>query len=80
MADVTTLRVRGEGGAEFDMDLPAEGSPRREIFDEFVAKGWIVILDGELSARAAPAAEDVPAPKPAKKAAPKRSADEDPEV
>lgn len=71
MADVITLRVRGEGGAEFDMDLPAEGSPRREIFDEFVAKGWLVILEGEVPAPAAPAVEaDVvidgePAPEPA---------------
>lgn len=45
---VTTLLVRGEGGAEFHMDVPPAGSNRREIFDEHVRKGWLVVLEGEI--------------------------------
>jgi hypothetical protein len=46
--DIVTLRVRGEGGAEFDMDVPPDGSPRREVFDEMVRKGLLVVLEGEI--------------------------------
>lgn len=48
MGDVTTLTVRGEGGAVFDMDVPEAGTPRREVFDDMVRKGQLVILEGEI--------------------------------
>lgn len=41
-----TLTVRGEGGAVFELDLPAPGSVRREIFDEQIAKGQLFVLSG----------------------------------
>ena len=46
--EVTTLTVKGEGGHVFEMDVPAEGTARREIFDEFVQKGTIVVLEGKV--------------------------------
>lgn len=39
-----TVRVRGEGGWEFDMDVPSDPL-RRELFDDAVANGRLVILD-----------------------------------
>lgn len=66
---VTTLLVRGEGGHVFDMDLPAEGTPRREIFDGMVAKGWLTVIEQPEAkkprARRAPAGDDAAeAPEP----------------
>lgn len=40
-----TVFVRGEGGAVIEMDVPAEGSMARELFDSRVAKGELAILD-----------------------------------
>ncbi len=42
---MTTVRVRGSGGMEFDMDIPPEGSRRREIVDAQLAKGDLVVID-----------------------------------
>lgn len=57
-----TVRVRGEGGAESVVDVPPPGTHRREVFDEFVAKGILVVLDDPTSAdtpeRPAPADPD----------------------
>lgn len=39
-----TVTVRGEGGWEFEQDVPAEGTVQRELFDDAVAKGRLVIL------------------------------------
>jgi hypothetical protein len=47
---VTTLTVKGEGGDVFDMDVPAAGTVRREIFDDMVAKGRLEIVAGEIPA------------------------------
>lgn len=47
MADeVVTITVRGEGGDIFDMDVPAEGTARREIFEHMVEKGTLTVLSG----------------------------------
>ncbi len=56
--EVTTLTVKGEGGHVFEMDVPAAGTMRRETFDEFVAKGTLVILEGKVP-EAAPEPEPV---------------------
>lgn len=40
-----TVFVRGEAGAVIEMDVPAEGSMARELFDSRVAKGELSILD-----------------------------------
>lgn len=40
-----TIRVRGTGGLEFDMDMPAEGTQRREIVDAQLASGQLVVVD-----------------------------------
>jgi hypothetical protein len=41
----TTLRVRGEGGAEWDQDVPADGTTQRELLDDHIAKGRILVLE-----------------------------------
>jgi hypothetical protein len=45
-----TVRIRGAGGAEWDVDVPEAGSPARELFDQQLAKGDIVVIDGTLEA------------------------------
>jgi hypothetical protein len=47
--EITTLTVtvKGEGGAIFEMDIPPAGTFRRENFDEFLAKGWLTIIEGD---------------------------------
>lgn len=40
-----TLRVRYESGVESDLDVPTDPY-RREIFDDMVAKGQIIVLEG----------------------------------
>lgn len=50
---MSTITVRGEGGAVFDMDVPAEGTVRREVFDDALAKGRLVILSGDVPAEGA---------------------------
>lgn len=39
-----TVLVRGEGGWEFEQDVPAEGTAQRELFDDAIAKGRLVIV------------------------------------
>ena len=39
-----TVFVRGQGGTIFERDVPAEGSLLREVFDEQLAKGELVIV------------------------------------
>jgi hypothetical protein len=39
-----TVRVRGEGGWEFDQDIPAEGTLAREAFDDSIRRGVIRIV------------------------------------
>lgn len=57
------IRVRGAGGAEFDIDDPRESTdPRSEVYREQIAKGDLVVI------------EDGPKPA-AKKAAPKPADD-----
>lgn len=43
--DPVTLHVRGSGGAEFEMDVPPEGTHERESFLQRLAAGDIVALD-----------------------------------
>ncbi len=43
----TTITVKGEGGAVFDMDVPEEGTVRREVFDQAIAKGRLQVLSGD---------------------------------
>lgn len=40
-----TVRVRGTGGMEFDMDMPGEGTQRREIVDAQIASGQLVVVE-----------------------------------
>lgn len=37
--------VRGSGGAIFEMDVPAEGSNQRELYDQKIANGELAIVD-----------------------------------
>lgn len=58
MAD--TIRVRGEGGWEFDMDVPDDPT-KRELFDDAVANGRLTILSApEVDEPSDPAPSDVP--------------------
>jgi hypothetical protein len=43
----TTVNVRGEGGYVFEMDVPAEGTAAREVYDDAIAKGRLTIVPGE---------------------------------
>lgn len=40
-----TVRVRGGGGWELDMDVPAEGTPARELYEQKLANGDLVLVD-----------------------------------
>lgn len=62
----TTLRVRGEGGAEWDQDVPDEGTTQRELLDDLIAKGRVIVLH-DPDADDEPAGQDdaPPAPGPA---------------
>lgn len=42
-----TITVKGEGGSIFDMDVPEEGTVRREVFDQAIAKGRLQVLSGD---------------------------------
>ena len=44
-----TLRVRGEGGTEFDLDVPEDGTERRSIFDKHIASGFLTIVSDEVA-------------------------------
>lgn len=44
---MTTLTVKGDGGSIFDMDVPEEGTVRREVFDQAIAKGRLQVLSGD---------------------------------
>lgn len=44
LEDGATLVVRGEGGAVFPMDVPTTGTVKREIFDEHIRKGWLIVV------------------------------------
>jgi hypothetical protein len=59
--DGQTITVRGEGGAEFDTDVPKTGTTAREIFDEFIGKGWLTVVATPEGSPAAPP-PDEPAP------------------
>lgn len=48
MSDIRTVTVQYEGGAISEVDVPAEGTPARELFDSFVANGTYVIIDGQV--------------------------------
>jgi len=64
MAEVLTLRVRGEGGAEWDMDVPS-GGHARERFVEQLTRGQLFVLDGDQALSVAAALEligDAPEP------------------
>lgn len=46
MSDVKVIRVRGTGGAEFDLDDPADDvTARGEVLREQIAKGELVIIE-----------------------------------
>lgn len=38
---------RGAGGVEWDLDVPREGTAQRELFDQQLARGDLVPVDGE---------------------------------
>ena len=42
-----TITVKGSGGALFDMDVPAEGTQARELFEQKLANQELVWLDDE---------------------------------
>lgn len=48
-----TLRVQGTGGAQFEVDVPAEGTSARERLDRDIESGALVVL--KPPAKAAPA-------------------------
>lgn len=58
-AEVVTVTVRGEGGNVFDMDVPAAGTSRREIFDHMCEKGTLTVLEGTVPEIADPEADPV---------------------
>lgn len=58
MAD--TVRVRGSGGFEFDLDLPPVGSRRREIIDSQFESGDLSLIEPEPAAKPAKAAAKKP--------------------
>jgi hypothetical protein len=39
-----TILVKGEGGHQFAVDVPADGTNQREIFDDALAKGRLAII------------------------------------
>lgn len=43
--DGQTVYVRGEGGAESLVDVPASGTQRREQFEGLLATGRYILLD-----------------------------------
>lgn len=47
LEDGQTIRVRGEGGAEFDVDIPKAGGVQRELLDDALLKGRLSIVAGE---------------------------------
>lgn len=49
---MATVTVRGEGGHVFEMDVPADGTVKREVFDSHVKKGWLTILSEAIEAEA----------------------------
>ena len=53
-----TVTVRGSGGAEFVVDIPAEGTPARARFDRDVAEGAVAVVQP-----VRPAKKPVTAPK-----------------
>lgn len=69
-----TLTVRGEGGDVFEYDVPAEGTTRREIFEEQVRKGWLTVLADPVPERKPELEPEPEAPtEPPAKSPPKRS-------
>lgn len=62
-----TITVRGEGGHVFDMDVPADGTVRRKVFDRQVARGELRIVSGTVETDA-PAPVEEPDGPPALKA------------
>jgi len=40
-----TVRVRGGGGWELDMDVPPEGTHARELYEQKLANGDLVLVD-----------------------------------
>lgn len=76
---MSTVTVRGEGGAVFDMDIPVEGTVRREAFDDAIAKGRLVVLDEPAEpkrSRKAKAEKPDPNPEPDE---PAEGSEDDPE-
>ncbi len=41
-----TITVRGEGGAEYDLDVP-DGGVQRELFEDMVRKGRMFVLGAD---------------------------------
>lgn len=60
-----TVRVRGEGGVIWVMDVPPAGSQARERFDAKVAAGQLVPVDDDGVQVEAPVEPAKPAPEPA---------------
>lgn len=46
----STITVRGEGGACFPLDVPADGSTQRELLADHILKGRLTVVDGVDSA------------------------------
>ena len=56
---MTTVTVRYEGGTEARIDIPAEGTNARALFDESVACGrYTILADPETAPVAAPDVDD----------------------
>lgn len=44
MSEARTFQVRSEGGAVFDVDYPPSSAARREVLEDQVAKGQLVVI------------------------------------
>lgn len=44
--DLPTIRVRGGGGVEFDLDVHPVGTRRRELLDYDLSKRNLIVLEG----------------------------------
>lgn len=44
MSGARTFKVRTEGGAEFDVDYPPSSAPHREVLEDQVDRGTLVVV------------------------------------
>lgn len=63
MGSPQTIKVRGEGGTIQTLDVPPEGTHRRQHLDDFITRGWLTVVEGDYTPTSAqPATEPDDAP------------------